>query len=61
MEERIRRALAFASEVGVLQYYPQVDAGIILVSPLTLVQAFGVVIYDEEAYRHHIAGARAMT
>ena len=52
----MRDALQFANDVGILQYYPGIDRDIVFTDPLFLVQAFGVVIYDKEAFNHYITG-----
>ena len=53
----MRDALEFASDVGILQYYPRIDREIVFIDPLFLVQAFGVLIYDKEAFSHYVKGA----
>ena len=52
----ISKALQFANDVGILQYYPHIDKNIVFIDPLFLVEAFGVLIYDKDAFCRYITG-----
>ena len=55
-DEMIKQALTFANDVGILQYYPKLNDSIVFINPLFLVQALGVLIYDEVTYNNYLTG-----
>ena len=56
IDEAIKGALMFASDVGILQYHPRINDRIVFLNPLFLVEALGVLIYDWDAYRSYVTG-----
>ena len=57
-DQDLIKGLQLASDVGILQYYRQIEPEIVLTDPLFLMQALGVLLYDKETFKTYFTGLR---